>query len=163
MQHNINSNSLKKKLPIILKEFSLLPVAYNSQKNASIIYGPTRHPVHPSMLKLIKPCMIGMFWQPHRISFLWVHNLTHNDCEVHCNMIIFMLCYWWWIIVTYNEFWKPLRWDQALYKDQTSSPQCGLSLEVFIVYGHNHRALQVLHYFSDNVLPGYRASYSIVS
>ena len=34
-----------------------------------------RHPVHPSMLKLMKPCMIEMFWQPQRIlSILWVHN-----------------------------------------------------------------------------------------
>ena len=33
--------------------------------------------------------------------------------------------------MTYNEFErKPLRWDQPLYKYQTSGPQCGLSLEV---------------------------------
>ena len=33
--------------------------------------------------------------------------------------------------MTCNKFeGKPLRWDQPLYKDQISGPQCGLSLEV---------------------------------
>ena len=33
--------------------------------------------------------------------------------------------------MSYNEFeGKSLKWDQPFYKDQTSGPQCGLSLEV---------------------------------
>ena len=42
-------------------------------------YTPAMHPMHPSMLKLMKPCMIGMFWQPQRMSFLhnWSHSASH--------------------------------------------------------------------------------------
>ena len=55
--------------------------------------------------------MLGMF-----LSVLWsttgTSKLTHNH-EVHCNMIIFMLCY---CVVDYSNIQKfegkPLRWDQ---------------------------------------------------
>ena len=39
--------------------------------------------------------------------------------------------------MTYNEFeGKPLIWDQPLYKDQTSRPQCSPSLEVSLCMQH---------------------------
>ena len=42
-------------------------------------YTLARHPMHPSMLKLMKPCMIGMFWQPQRISSTTGHIQPHID------------------------------------------------------------------------------------
>ena len=56
-------------------------------------------------------------------------------------MIIFMLCH---SVVDYsdiqdNEFEeKPPRWDQPLYKEQTSGPQCGLSLMVSLYFRHSN-------------------------
>ena len=55
-----------------------------------------RHPVHPSVLKLMKPCMVGMFWKPHLWSIIR-SKLTNNHCEVHCIL----------------EKWFPLKSEQV--------------------------------------------------
>ena len=65
-------------------------------------YTLTRHPVHPSMLKLMKPCMIGMLTSKNIFPMgpQLASKLTHNHCEVNCNMIIFMLCH---CVVDYSD------------------------------------------------------------
>ena len=46
--------------------------------------------------------------------------LSYNHCEVHCNMIIFMLCH---CVVNYNEFeGKPLRMGPTSLHTRTKHP-----------------------------------------
>ena len=69
-------------------------------------YTLARH-CDPSMLKLMKLCMIDMFWQHQRIIFpvspQLGRKLIYKHCEVHCNMIIFMLCH---CVVDYSDIQK---------------------------------------------------------
>ena len=66
----------------------------------------------------MKPCMNGMFGNlkeyfsmgPQLVEKAKL--MTHNHCEVHCNMIILMLCH---CVMDYSDIQlieeKPLRWD----------------------------------------------------
>ena len=97
-------NCGKTQIDTILENKELILSLYESNDPSRV--HTSKHPILPSMLKLMKPGMIGMlFWKPQTILSFYgftpgTSKLTHNHCEVHCNMIIVMHCH---CVVDYSD------------------------------------------------------------